>query len=444
MNKHRDLAALTCALLFSLTACDDTTDPPAQPTGIHLAMHAGDIQVAPANSTLPLPLSVVVTDDSGAPRPGVAVRWESLHEERPGGVQPGVLSSTNSITDMLGVARVTLTLGSNAGTYITSATVGARRINFTSIAQIQGATKIGPIHGHPGNQADTVFATLAAPYKVLVRDHLDRPVAGVVVRWYLTAGGGTLAGNESTSDANGIAAMTFTLGQSPGRTRVHASVDGLEGSPVRFDTDVRPGNPVRFAILEGDMQWGKVGSTLRRPYEAVALDSYGFRVSGIKVDWEIASGGGSVVVDQPLTQESGVHAWHKLGPAEGTQQVTATAVGMPGAPKLTFSATAVRELVRVATWSDWYYYYDIFGYVPQTVAVPAGTPVVWVWDCDYCRNRLMHNVTFEDDATQPTSSPSQSQGTHRRTFPTRGVYRYRCTIHSTSFTQGMIGTVIVE
>ena len=51
-----------------------------------------------------------------------------------------------------------------------------------------------------------------------------------------------------------------------------------------------------------------------------------------------------------------------------------------------------------------------------------------------------HNVTFADD-----SSGNRNSGVWARDFSadTAGVYRYRCTNHSTDFATGMVGVVVV-
>lgn len=53
-----------------------------------------------------------------------------------------------------------------------------------------------------------------------------------------------------------------------------------------------------------------------------------------------------------------------------------------------------------------------------------------------------HNIIFEDGAPE---SGNRSAGTFQRQFAgaTSGTHRYRCGIHSTDFTTGMIGSVIV-
>jgi plastocyanin len=158
----------------------------------------------------------------------------------------------------------------------------------------------------------------------------------------------------------------------------------------------------------------------------------------------VASGGGSITPAQDTTAFIGTyqgaaysHAVHTLGPNDGTAVVTATAPTMPGAPQVTFIARAVTAVVQVPDYAG-----DPF--VPDSVAVPSGKTVAWTWEGS--EDSPEHNVTFEDDPTQPTSSPTQ--GHHGDPFRTFGgsprTIRYRCTLHSTSFTEGEVGVVIVQ
>ena len=85
-----------------------------------------------------------------------------------------------------------------------------------------------------GNGQDgSTGAALAAPLRVVVTDELGDSAPGVDVTWSVTAGGGSIT-PESTTDANGIAAATFTLGPANGEHRAEAAVAGLDGSPVEF------------------------------------------------------------------------------------------------------------------------------------------------------------------------------------------------------------------
>ena len=74
---------------------------------------------------------------------------------------------------------------------------------------------------------------------------------------------------------------------------------------------------------------------------------------------------------------------------------------------------------------------------PGDFNTSVGTAVTWAWNS----GGVLHNVTFEDGTG---NSATQGSGTHQRTFGAAGTFRYRCTIHSTNFTSGMVGSVVVQ
>ena len=77
-------------------------------------------------------------------------------------------------------------------------------------------------------QEGMVGAALAKPFVVSVLDQNGSAFAGAVVRFSVTVGGGTLSSTTATTDANGRARSTLTLGDDPGTNTVTATVEGLE------------------------------------------------------------------------------------------------------------------------------------------------------------------------------------------------------------------------
>ena len=75
-------------------------------------------------------------------------------------------------------------------------------------------------------------------------------------------------------------------------------------------------------------------------------------------------------------------------------------------------------------------------FTPQDITVSRNATVTWTFQ------NGIHNVTFEDNTGN--SATNVSSGNHSRDFPTTGTFRYRCTNHSTTFTSGMIGSVVVQ
>lgn len=73
---------------------------------------------------------------------------------------------------------------------------------------------------------------------------------------------------------------------------------------------------------------------------------------------------------------------------------------------------------------------------PENITVSRNATVTWTFQSG------IHNVTFEDGVGN--SAANNSSGNHTRNFASAGTFRYRCTNHSTSFTSGMIGSVVVQ
>ncbi len=86
-----------------------------------------------------------------------------------------------------------------------------------------------------GNEQVGLFsAALPTALAVLVTDASGDPVASQAVAWAVGAGGGSLSAASSSTNAAGIASITWTLGDDIGPQVVTAVVNGLTGSPVVF------------------------------------------------------------------------------------------------------------------------------------------------------------------------------------------------------------------
>lgn len=418
----------TALLAAALTlACEDTSRPTQPEVNDFWVLQAvnGDQQVGAAGTLLPVPLTVRVTNSMNRPVVGATIEWVSYNA--------GSLDATTSTTDEQGTSSVTRTLGSVAGTQIASAAIAGDssiRVMFVAVALVQGATQITwTPTAHGLDQRDTVRSTLA-PFRVLVHDHENEPVAGVVVQWSLS-GGGSLSSSSSSTDANGIAQVTHRLGTRVDFSIVYATVIGLIGSPVSFYALSTPGMTVGAAAVGGG-QIGRIGVRLE-PYRVTTTDAWGNTTPPANVDWAVTSGGGSIVPTGPAI------ATHTLGPIDGEQIVTATVRNAPGIAPLRFTARALTEYVGV--WNG-YYCYDSPTFIPANVTVPSGATVGWRWDAQ-CGQA--HSVIFEDDPNPPVSSAISSTGLHLRTFTgAPRKIRFRCTRHSVNFDTGMVGNVTIQ
>jgi hypothetical protein len=152
-----------------------------------------------------------------------------------------------------------------------------------------------------------------------------------------------------------------------------------------------------LAIQSGGGQSAMALDPLSSPIVVKVLDASGARVSGVTVNFVVATGGGSVSVSNPISDASGlVSASWTLGPTVGTQSITATAAGLPNSP-LTITATATERPATGAphTWvgsasTSWH---DPANWSPASVPT------------------LLDSVTISPATNQPVVSDSASAKT---------------------------------
>ena len=197
---------------------------------------SGDGHGGPASTQLAAPFVVSVLDQDSSPLAGVDVTFSvaagggmlsSTTDASPCTITSST-SSTTVTTDANGQAATKLTLGSGSGTNTVSATVeGLEPVTFTATAAEQAMPhRLTKVCGD--SQEGTASILLAEPFVVSVSDEDGTAMAGVVVSFAVTTGGGTLSSATATTDATGRAATRLTLGSEPGTNTVSATVEGLE------------------------------------------------------------------------------------------------------------------------------------------------------------------------------------------------------------------------
>jgi adhesin/invasin len=325
--------------VLAATACGgkETTSPPPGPSAI--ALISGNNQTGTVGQALPQALVVKVMDKAGAGVGGVSVTWSVTS----GG---GSLSNGATVTDAQGQAQVTWTAGTVAGTSNNSASatvsgLTGSPVTFTASATAGPPAQLVAVTGN--NQAGVVAQALGQQLVAAARDQYGNPTAGVTVAWTVTAGGGSVSATSTTTDAQGHAAVTWTMGTTAGSNRdtVSAAAAGLAGSPVIFAASANPAAATQLALSSGDNQSGTVAQALAQPLVVRAQDQYGNNVSGVTVTWVITSGGGSVSSPSSGTDAQGQASisW-TLGATAGVQHASATVTGLTGSP-VAFTATAL-------------------------------------------------------------------------------------------------------
>ena len=179
---------------------------------------SGDDQQGTPGTALERPFVVEVRDASGSAFEGVPVTFTATA----GG---GTLSVTSTTTDANGRAESVLTLGLNPGTNtVTVSVTGSQETRTFNAEGSRIPKELEIISG--ADQEGLPGEVLEKPFVVEVRDQTDKPLPGVEVTFAVTAGGGTLRTTRATTNENGRAESTLTLGSTPGTNTVRVSVEG--------------------------------------------------------------------------------------------------------------------------------------------------------------------------------------------------------------------------
>jgi hypothetical protein len=207
--------------------------PPAPGGATHLALVDGDGQRGIVGQPLPSMVVVSVTDQAGIPVRDAQVAFVLTNGA-------GRLTPDTATTAADGRVRAQWTLGTAAGPQaaearlLTGGKVAATAV-LTANAVPGAADRMLEISGN--HQAGAPLAQLPDSLVVQVVDRYANPVAGVNVAWKVARGGGRVSGSTVATGSDGHSAVTWTLGFTFGRQQVTANVDGVQGSPIRFDTN---------------------------------------------------------------------------------------------------------------------------------------------------------------------------------------------------------------
>ena len=153
---------------------------------------------------------------------------------------------------------------------------------------------------------------LAAPFVVSVLDEEDEAVAGVVVTFSVTAGGGILSATTATTDANGQAVTRLTLGSDAGTNTVSATVEGLESvtftatgkeSPLASLFDAFLGGGKRVALPDSP----QLQQNAPNPFNSETILSYFLNTPGPTHLEVFALTGQKVAVLHQGPQQAGYH-----------------------------------------------------------------------------------------------------------------------------------------
>ena len=318
------------------TVVSSTTTPPPEPSKL-IKISDDEQLAAPGDSVT---LIVELQDLDGNPKSGVDLNFVLF-----GDADTGSLSPETGKTDANGRAQTTLTLGTDAeGEYTVEAYNSddfGVYVDFTVSVDTSPPTPTTLSIVSGDNQSGFTGAVLANPFVVEVRDQFDDPISSVTVTFAVSEGGGSLSATTGTTDQDGRAESTLTLGTDPGTNTVAVGAEAVSET-VTFNAEatVQPLTPSSLSIVSGDNQGGTTDETLVDPFVVEVLDQHGDPIEGVTVTFTVTGGDGSQSHEMRTTDADGrAEMTLTYGGDPGGYAVTASVEGIAGT--VTFKGVAV-------------------------------------------------------------------------------------------------------
>jgi plastocyanin len=280
-------------------------------------------------------------------------------------------------------------------------------------------------------QTATVGQALALPVRVILTNN-GTAEQGTTVNWATTSG---TIDATSTTDVDGVATATWTLGNTSGPVTATATVTGATGSPITFTATADPDAPAALSMVNGDDQSGPANSTLS-PLQVKVADQFGNGVSGVTVTWTVTSGDGAVAPGTSDTDANGVaESEVTLGTTIGDVTIDAEVATLTGSPQtFTEHTIALPTAIVIDVGSAG------FTFSPKVDTVAVHGTVTWNWGGNG------HSV-ISDGPQSFTSHATLESAPFTYgpiTLNTVGTYNYHCSAHGSAGGGGMAGTIVVR
>lgn len=249
----------------------------------------------------------------------------------------GTASVPSAVTDALGQARVSLTLGTQAGTNTLEANVGSLAPAHFDALGVADVPTVLQVTG--GATSATVATTIPTPLTATLRDQHGNPTPGITVSFIVTAGNGTVSTTNVITNAQGQAQTAWTLGPIVGTNKLEVRVTGLTTRELVASGTVGLAEDV--AATSGNSQSGIVDNVLA-PFVVTVQDGEGNVRPNTAVTFVVTANNGTLSTVNATTNAQGVaQTTLRLGTLVGTNVVEARVTGAGAA---VFAATGINDV----------------------------------------------------------------------------------------------------
>ena len=302
------------ALLACLALACGGTEPPV-PTEIELTPES----IAFTSLGETVQLSAAVTDQHGDPIEA-EVTWSSSDGTVASVTPAGLVTALGP-----GQAEITASAGGATGTAPASVTQ-----EVASLQKVSGDA-----------QAGVAGRALREPLVVAAADARGNPIPGLALQFSVTQGGGQVDAAQATTDAEGKASVTYTLGATPGSAQqVTVAAAGSAITATFNATATTP--PASIRVFAGNGQSAGPGAAVPVAPAVRVLDAQDQPVQGVAVRFQVGRGAGTVAAGAKLTNANGVASadqW-SLGPTGvNTLEASVDEETLTGEPALFVATT---------------------------------------------------------------------------------------------------------
>jgi len=235
------------------------------------------------------------------------------------------------------------TLGGVTGK-ITGRTIATATVNGVSgrapLMVVATAAELNTVAG--GLQRAIVGSLLPQAVVVRVTSRRARPVEGVLVKFRVADGQGSVEPASAITDADGRARTVWTLGDQPGRQTLLSSVERID-SALAIVAEAEPVAANTRVTALNDHVNGDAGKVLGDTVAIRIVDSTGRALPDVPVTWVALDGGRAEAIDARSDTLGQARALWTLGPKAGTQRLRAqvgSGHGKTAVPPITVRATA--------------------------------------------------------------------------------------------------------
>ena len=230
---------------------------------------------------------------------------------------------------------------------------GVNGVTAQATVSVQPVASLVIVSGD--KQTGVAGVALPAVWQVRALDANGNPVIGATIN-FAGAGGGTASPASATTDVNGLASTTLTLGQAVGTYAFTATVSGTPAVTTRVAATATAAAAAALGILGGNNQADTVLATLAQSLTVKVTDGFGNPVPQQAVEFVVQSGQASLLgapgtAPQPLvrttTDNSGVAQVGLVAGIIAGAVTVRVSVPQTSIPSVTFAATVKAGLPKL-------------------------------------------------------------------------------------------------